>query len=129
MALNRYVLRSTLVGALGGLLFGFDTAVISGTTAALTHVYHLSPAQLGFTVSIALWGTVIGSIGAGSLGQRYGSREIPTTRTTCCRRRCYVRTVSFINSRPEPIVARGDRRTVEQDQRIGQRGARRELLR
>jgi sugar porter (SP) family MFS transporter len=76
VALNRYVLRSTLVGALGGLLFGFDTAVISGTTAALTHVYHLTPAQLGFTVSIALWGTVIGSIGAGSLGQRYGSREI-----------------------------------------------------
>ncbi|MHB8502477.1 MAG: sugar porter family MFS transporter [Candidatus Acidiferrales bacterium] len=76
MPLNRHVLRSTLVGALGGLLFGFDTAVISGTTAALTHVYHLSPAKLGFTVSIALWGTVIGSISAGSLGQKYGSREM-----------------------------------------------------
>jgi MFS transporter, SP family, arabinose:H+ symporter len=74
VALNRYVLRSTLVGALGGLLFGFDTAVISGATAALTRVYRLSPAQLGFTVSIALWGTVIGSICAGSLGQKYGSR-------------------------------------------------------
>ena len=76
MALNRYVLRSTLVGALGGLLFGFDTAVISGTTSALSNVFHLSPAELGFTVSIALWGTVIGSICAGSLGQKYGSREM-----------------------------------------------------
>ena len=76
MAINRYVLRSTLVGALGGLLFGFDTAVISGATTALSHIYRLTPAQLGFTVSIALWGTVIGSIGAGSLGQRHGSREM-----------------------------------------------------
>jgi sugar porter (SP) family MFS transporter len=76
VALNRYVLRSTLVGALGGLLFGFDTAVISGTTSALSNVFHLSPAELGFTVSIALWGTVIGSICAGSLGQKYGSREM-----------------------------------------------------
>jgi len=76
VAINRYVLRSTLVGALGGLLFGFDTAVISGATTALSHIYRLTPAQLGFTVSIALWGTVIGSIGAGSLGQRHGSREM-----------------------------------------------------
>jgi SP family arabinose:H+ symporter-like MFS transporter len=70
------VLRSTFVGALGGLLFGFDTAVISGTTAGITHTYGLSPNQLGVTVSIALWGTVVGALGAGSLGQRHGSREI-----------------------------------------------------
>ena len=76
MALNRYILRSTFVGALGGLLFGFDTAVISGTTAGLTIAYSLSANQLGITVSIALWGTVIGSLVAGTLGQRYGSREM-----------------------------------------------------
>jgi SP family arabinose:H+ symporter-like MFS transporter len=76
VALNRYVIRSTFVGALGGLLFGFDTAVISGTTAALAHVYQLTPAQLGFTVSIALWGTVIGCLCCGSLAQRFGSREM-----------------------------------------------------
>jgi SP family arabinose:H+ symporter-like MFS transporter len=35
MALNTYLIRSTIVGALGGLLFGFDTAVISGTTRAV----------------------------------------------------------------------------------------------
>ncbi len=76
MSLNRYVVRSTFVGALGGLLFGFDTAVISGTTAGLTHAYGLSANQLGITVSIALIGTVIGAASAGSLGQRYGSREM-----------------------------------------------------
>ena len=76
MSINRYIVRSTFVGALGGLLFGFDTAVISGTTAGLTHAYALSHGQLGFTVAIALVGTVIGAATAGTLGQRYGSREM-----------------------------------------------------
>jgi sugar porter (SP) family MFS transporter len=75
MRLNAILVRSTLVGALGGLLFGFDTAVISGTTHQLTEVFHLSPGALGLTVSIALWGTVMGAIGAGPLGQRIGGRE------------------------------------------------------
>lgn len=64
-----------MVGALGGLLFGFDTAVIAGTTNALTSEYTLTPATLGLTVSIALWGTVVGAIGAGVVGQRLGGRE------------------------------------------------------
>jgi SP family arabinose:H+ symporter-like MFS transporter len=76
LSINRYIVRSTFVGALGGLLFGFDTAVISGTTAGLTHAYSLSHNQLGITVAIALIGTVIGAATAGSLGQRYGSREM-----------------------------------------------------
>ena len=76
MSLNKYVLRSTFVGALGGLLFGFDTAVISGANAGLRDVFHLSVSHLGITVSIALWGTVLGALSAGSLGQRYGTREM-----------------------------------------------------
>lgn len=76
MSINKYIVRSTFVGALGGLLFGFDTAVISGTTAGLIHAYSLSAQQLGITVSIALWGTVVGALVSGSLGQRYGSREM-----------------------------------------------------
>ncbi len=75
MRLNSLLLKSALVGALGGLLFGFDTAVISGTTHQLTQVFSLSPGQLGLTVSIALWGTVIGALTSGALGQRIGSRE------------------------------------------------------
>lgn len=74
MRLNRYLIRSALVGALGGLLFGFDTAVIAGTTGALTSTFALTPARLGVTVSIALWGTVLGAISAGILGERLGGR-------------------------------------------------------
>jgi sugar porter (SP) family MFS transporter len=63
------------VAALGGLLFGFDTAVIAGTTADLTKAFALTPSTLGLTVSIALVGTVIGSLVAGIPGQKYGRRD------------------------------------------------------
>jgi sugar porter (SP) family MFS transporter len=75
MSINSHVVKSTIVGALGGLLFGFDTAVISGTTHALSLVYHLSPALLGVTVSSALVGTVIGAMAAGIPGQKFGRRD------------------------------------------------------
>ena len=68
------IAKSALTGALGGLLFGFDTAVIAGATHQLTQQYALSDSQLGFTVAIALWGTVVGSMTSGILGQRIGSR-------------------------------------------------------
>ncbi|HET6932191.1 MAG TPA: sugar porter family MFS transporter [Candidatus Acidoferrum sp.] len=73
--MNKNLTKAAAVGALGGFLFGFDTAVISGTTQALTAVYHLSPEQLGLTVSMALIGTVIGAMTAGIPGQKYGGRE------------------------------------------------------
>jgi SP family arabinose:H+ symporter-like MFS transporter len=72
--LNRYLLTSAIVAALGGLLFGFDTAVIAGVTSPLTALYHLTPAMLGLTVSIALWGTVLGSIVSGAPSDRFGRR-------------------------------------------------------
>jgi MFS transporter, SP family, arabinose:H+ symporter len=75
MKLNSVLLKSSFVGALGGLLFGFDTAVIAGTTTSLTHYFELSPQQLALTVSIALVGTVIGAMTAGIPGQRYGGRD------------------------------------------------------
>lgn len=75
MRLNSYLIKSTVVAALGGLLFGFDTVVISGTTSGLTAAYHLSPFMKGFTVSAALWGTVLGSLLAGIPGDRYGRRD------------------------------------------------------
>jgi SP family arabinose:H+ symporter-like MFS transporter len=73
--LNRYLLKATIVGALGGLLFGFDTAVIAGTTQQLTDVFRLTPTTLGLTVFIGLVGTIIGAIGSGVLGQKIGGRE------------------------------------------------------
>jgi sugar porter (SP) family MFS transporter len=75
MKLNKYLLKSTVVAALGGLLFGFDTAVIAGTTHALTAKFHLSPGALGMTVSAALWGTIVGSMLAGIPGDKIGRRD------------------------------------------------------
>ena len=75
MKMTRYLIKSTIVGALGGLLFGFDTAVIAGTTQQLTTVFHLSSFSLGVTVFSGLLGTVIGALTAGVLGQRIGGRE------------------------------------------------------
>jgi MFS family permease len=75
MKFNSHLLEASVVGSLGGLLFGFDTAVIAGTTHQLTIAYHLTPVTLGLTVSIALWGTVLGSMSAGIVGQKLGSRE------------------------------------------------------
>jgi SP family arabinose:H+ symporter-like MFS transporter len=75
MGINRHLVKSTFVSALGGLLFGFDTAVIAGTTHQLTEVYHLDANLLGFTVSSALLGTIVGSISAGYPGQKFGRRD------------------------------------------------------
>ena len=69
------LIKSTIVAALGGLLFGFDTAVIAGTTSALTQTYHLSPGLLGITVAAALWGTILGAMFAGIPGDLYGRRD------------------------------------------------------
>src|SRR5215472_15839921 len=72
--INSTLLKSTAAAALGGLLFGFDTAVISGTTRALTGVYALTPGMLGVTVSSALAGTVFCSAVAGEPADRYGRK-------------------------------------------------------
>src|SRR5512140_2878389 len=55
------VVFSALVAALGGLLFGFDTAVISGTTESLQRVFSLNDFWLGFAVASALIGTIVGA--------------------------------------------------------------------
>src|ERR1022692_4770874 len=75
MTLNGYLVKSTIVAALGGLLFGFDTAVIAGTTHALTETYHLTTTSLGLTVDAALLGTILGAMFAGIPGDRWGRRD------------------------------------------------------
>lgn len=75
MKLNGYLAKSAGVAALGGLLFGFDTVVISGTTSALTTTFNLSPRLLGITVASAILGTVFGAMLAGIPGERFGRRD------------------------------------------------------
>jgi sugar porter (SP) family MFS transporter len=60
---------------LGGLLFGFDTAVISGTTTGLQAFFSLSEEAKGFTVAIAVIGTVFGALFASIPGDKYGRRD------------------------------------------------------
>ena len=70
------LIGSAIVAALGGFLFGFDTAVISGTTEALKTTYGLNENSLGFTVAIALIGTIVGSILAGKPADFWGRRRV-----------------------------------------------------
>jgi SP family arabinose:H+ symporter-like MFS transporter len=92
---NFYLVKATVSGALGGLLFGFDTAVIAGAIDAITRLYHLSDTTQGLagainalalhfhlanvpqgiTVFIAVAGTVVGAMCAGAIGQKLGGRE------------------------------------------------------
>ena len=58
--------------AIGGFLFGFDTAVINGTVAAITQEFHASEVAIGLTVSAALVGCAIGAYVAGPAADRYG---------------------------------------------------------
>lgn len=71
-----FVYQCAQVAALGSLLFGFDTAVISGTTEALQKLYDLSDGWLGFTVASALLGTIAGSILVGWPADRIGRRNM-----------------------------------------------------
>lgn len=72
--MNSYLLRSTIVAALGGLLFGFDTVVISGAISALSVQYSVTGIWLGVTVAAAVWGTVAGSLFAGPPSDRFGRK-------------------------------------------------------
>ena len=74
MKLSSHVIKSTVVAALGGLLFGFDTVVISGTTSALKATFSLSEWGLGFTVGSALLGTILGAMFASIPGDKLGRK-------------------------------------------------------
>jgi len=76
MKSTKYVIYSAIVAALGGLLFGFDTAVISGTTGWLQKSFNLSSFWLGFTVASALIGTIVGAIIIGKPADKYGRRNV-----------------------------------------------------
>lgn len=72
----RYLALISLVASLGGLLFGFDTAVISGTVGMVEVQFGLSKLEVGWFTSSALIGSILGAVMAGSLGDKFGRRPV-----------------------------------------------------
>jgi MFS transporter, SP family, arabinose:H+ symporter len=71
-----FVLKISIVAALGGLLFGYDTAVIAGAIGFLQKKFDLSPAMVGWAASSAIWGCVFGALVAGYLSDRIGRKKV-----------------------------------------------------
>ncbi|MCW3087224.1 MAG: sugar transporter, partial [Sediminibacterium sp.] len=71
-----YPVRIALIAALGGFLFGFETAVISGAEKTIQGLWSLSSFWQGFTVAASLIGTVLGSIIAGQPARLYGRKKV-----------------------------------------------------
>ncbi len=84
MKFNPYLIGSALIAALGGLLFGFDTAVISGAEQKLQELFQPASGMSeqaqtfwhGVLVASALVGTIIGSVAVGKPADRYGRRSV-----------------------------------------------------
>ncbi len=74
--MKTYVVLISVVAALGGLLFGFDTAVISGTLNFIQPYFGLSEAALGWVVSSLLFGCIAGVLIAGRIGDLFGRKKI-----------------------------------------------------
>jgi MFS transporter, SP family, arabinose:H+ symporter len=74
--MRTYVILVTVTAALGGLLFGFDTAVISGTLNFIQPYFGLSEAGVGWTVSSLLFGCMVGVMIAGKAGDHFGRRKV-----------------------------------------------------
>jgi sugar porter (SP) family MFS transporter len=74
--MNKNLFLGALVAALGGLLFGFDTAVISGAEQSIKEVYQLEGFWHGFTNAIALIGTIVGALFSGKPAERLGRRKV-----------------------------------------------------
>ncbi len=72
----RYLALICVVASLGGLLFGFDTAVISGTVGMVEAQFGLSKLEVGWFTSSALIGCILGAIVAGGLGDKYGRKPV-----------------------------------------------------
>ena len=70
-----FVLINSVVAALGGFLFGFDTAVISGAEQAIQQLWSLDDVDHGLVVAIALYGTVIGALFGGYPADRLGRKR------------------------------------------------------
>lgn len=71
-----FIIKITMVAALGGLLFGYDTAVIAGAIGYLQVKFDLSAAMVGWAASSAIWGCIVGVLCTGFLSDRFGRKKI-----------------------------------------------------
>ncbi len=71
-----YVYKATIVAAVGGLLFGYDTAVVAGAIGFIQKLYNLSPAMQGWVASCALIGCIVGAMFSGVLSDKFGRKKL-----------------------------------------------------
>lgn len=71
-----FVIKVSVVAAFGGLLFGYDTAVIAGVIGFLRVRFNLSPAMLGWAASSAIWGCIAGAMLTGYLSDKIGRKKV-----------------------------------------------------
>ena len=69
------ILLWSVISALAGFLFGFDTVVISGAEQKIQALWHLDPVMHGITIASALYGTVLGAMSGGYASDRFGRRR------------------------------------------------------
>lgn len=72
----KYVTLISIIGAVGGLLFGFDTAVVSGAVGFLQSRFNLGDFGAGWAVSSLIIGAVLGAIASGWLSDRFGRKKV-----------------------------------------------------
>src|SRR5262245_32340642 len=75
-----YVVLISVAAALGGFLFGYDTAVVNGTVGALERHFRADPGRLGFAIASALLGSAVGALIAGGVADRWG--RVPAMKVT-----------------------------------------------
>ena len=71
-----YLIFCCFASALGGLLFGYDLFVISGTLDLIVHQFSLSPVMEGWFVSSAMVGAIFGCLLAGTVSDRFGRKKV-----------------------------------------------------
>ncbi|MBE9917387.1 sugar porter family MFS transporter [Paenibacillus donghaensis] len=71
----KFVTLVSIVAALGGLLFGFDTAVVSGAVGFMKERFDLSEFQVGWAVSSLIIGCIVGAISSGVISEKFGRKK------------------------------------------------------